>query len=146
MRLYSILGIIVTAAAAAAAACAGPYGKISEIVSQTVPGDSLRTIVVISGDDDQSALQITARVRQQLADAGATALRRGGLWPTERDALIDVCPLGEANDVDGLLFVTWNQLDLYDCRTHKPAYQIRGGMRGTDAMVQRLLGYLRLGR
>jgi hypothetical protein len=117
---------------------------MSEIASATVPGDSFRTVVVISGEDDQSALQITARVRQQLGDAGVTALRRSGLWSVEREALADICPLGQSPDVDGLLFVTWNQLDLYDCRTHKPAFQVRGGMRGTDAMVKRLLAYLRL--
>lgn len=129
--------------AAVAAACAGPYGRVNEVVSATIPGDSFRTVVVISGDDDQSALQITARVRQQLNDAGLSALRRSGLWSVERDALADICPLGQPSDVDGLLFVMWNELDLYDCRTHKPAYQVRGGMTGTDVMVKRLLRYLR---
>ena len=127
-----------------AAACAGPYGKMAEIASPSVRGDSFRAIVVIAGDDDQSTLQITAKVRQQLNDRGIVATRRSGLWPTERDALVEICPLGEPRAVDGLLFVLWNELDLYDCRTHKPAYQIRGAMRGTDAMVQRLLAYLRV--
>ena len=127
-----------------AAACAGPYGKMTEIASPTAPGDSFRTIVVISGDDDQSTLQITARVRQQLNDRGVTATRRSGLWTTEREALAEICPLGEGRAVDGLLFVLWNELALYDCRTHKQAYLIRGAMRGTDAMVERFLGYLRV--
>ncbi|MGH7607586.1 MAG: hypothetical protein ACREME_09615 [Gemmatimonadales bacterium] len=136
-----VLGVTV---AAVAAACAGPYGKVTEMVSPRVRGDSFRTVVVISADDDQSALQITAKVRQQLNDAGVTALRRSGLWSGEREALADICPLGEAGDVDGLLFVSWNELSLYDCRSHRPAYQIRGGMRGTDVMVERLLAYLRV--
>lgn len=129
--------------AASVAACAGPYGRVREIVSPIVPGDSFRTIVVISGDDDQSALQITARVLHQLQSAGLNAQLREGLWSIERDALADICPLGGSRDVDGLLFVLWNQLDLYDCRTHRPAYQVRGGMVGTDVMVQRLTRYLR---
>jgi hypothetical protein len=124
-------------------ACAGPYGKMNEIVSATMPGDSFRTLVVISGDDDQSSLQLTARVRQQLNDAGISAQKRSGLWSVEREALTDICPLGQASDVDGLLFVFWNELDLYDCRTHKPAYQVRGGMQGTDLMLKRFLRYLR---
>ncbi|MEX2155725.1 MAG: hypothetical protein WD773_02665 [Gemmatimonadales bacterium] len=132
------------ALAAIAAACAGPYGRVNEIVSASVPGDSFRSVVVISADDDQSALQITAKVRQQLNDAGVTALRRSGMWSVEREALADLCPIGVVSDLDGLLFVSWNELSLYDCRTHKPAYQIRGGMRGTDVMVKRLLGYLRV--
>ncbi len=136
-----MLGVAIAAFAAACAA--GPYGKVTEIASSSVPGDSFRTVVVISGDDDQNSLQIAARVRQQLNDRGLTAQRRSGLWSTERDALLDVCPLGQPSAVDGLLFVLWNELDLYDCRTHKPAYQVRGGMIGTDVMVKRLLGYLR---
>jgi hypothetical protein len=127
-----------------AAACAGPYGKMTEIASATAPGDSFRNIVVIAGDDDQSTLQITAKVRQQLNDRGILATRRSGLWASEREALVDICPLGEPRAVDGLLFVLWNELSLYDCRTHRPAYQIRGAMRGTDAMLRRLLAYLRV--
>ena len=134
--------------AAVAAGCAGPYGKVNEIVSSTIPGDSFHTVVVISGDDDQSTLQITAKVRQQLNDKGIVATRRSGLWSAEREALADICPLDPAGNtntsgIDGLLFVLWNELDLYDCRTHKPAYQVRGGMTGTDMMVQRLMRYLR---
>jgi hypothetical protein len=135
-----MLGIVIVAVVVA---CAGPYGKMNEIVSPTVPGDSFHTVVVISGDDDQTALQITARVRQQLTDAGLSAQRRAGLWSVEREALADICPLGQTNEVDGLLFVYWNELDLFDCRTHKPAYQVRGGMQGTDLMVKRFLRYLR---
>lgn len=138
---WMILGVTL---AAAAAACAGPYGKVEEIASATVPGDSFRTVVVISGDDDQGALQITARVRQQLNDAGLSAQRRSGLWSVEREALADICPLEQVSEVDGVVFVTWNDLSLYDCRTHRPVYQIRGGMRGTDTMVRRLLAYLRV--
>ena len=128
---------------AVAAACAGPYGKTNEIVSSSIPGDSFKTIVVISGDDDQNALQITAKVRQQLNDAGLTALRRSGLWSGEREALAEICPLGQPADVDGLLFVNWNDMSLYDCRSHKPAYKVGGGMQGTDLMVKRLMRYLR---
>jgi len=139
----SIIGVAIGVTAAACAS--GPYGKVTEIVSSTVPGDSFRTIVVISGDDDQNALQVTARVRQQLNDRGLNAQRRSGLWSTEREALLDICPLGEVSPVDGLLFVMWNELNLYDCRTHKPAYQVRGGMIGTNVMIQRMMRYLRPG-
>ena len=141
MTLRWMGGIVIAAVVTACAS--GPYGKVTEIVSSSVPGDSFRTVVVISGDDDQSSLQIAARVRQQLNDRGLTAQRRSGLWTTEREALVDICPLGQTHPVDGLLFVMWNELDLYDCRTHKPAYQVRGGMTGTTSMVQRLMRYLR---
>ena len=147
MRPASIVGVAIgiTVTAVAAACASGPYGKVTEIVSSSVPGDGFRTIVVISGDDDQNSLQVTARVRQQLNDRGLNAQRRSGLWSTEREALADICPLGEVSAVDGLLFVMWNELDLYDCRTHKPAYQVRGGMIGTNVMVQRMMRYLRPG-
>jgi len=141
-----IRATIIGVAIGVVTACAsGPYGKVTEIVSSSVPGDSFRTIVVISGDDDQNSLQVTARVRQQLNDRGLNAQKRSGLWSTEREALVDICPLGEVSAVDGLLFVMWNELDLYDCRTHKPAYQVRGGMIGTNVMVQRMMRYLRPG-
>ena len=141
MKSLVILGWI--GVAALTAACGAGYGKYEEVASSTIRGDSFHTIVVISGDDDQSSLQITAKVRQQLNDKGITATRRAGLWPNEREAMEDICPLGSASGVDGLLFVMWNEMDLYDCRTHKPAYQIRGGMRGSDVMVQQLMRYLR---
>lgn len=140
MFLRALTGI---ALGAALAACAGPYGRVNEIVSSTIRGDSFQTVVVISGDDDQNSLQITARVRQQLIDRGLQGERRAGIWNTELEALNDICPMGQPSDVHGLLFVFWNQLSLYDCRTHKAAYQVRAGMRGTDVMVQRLMRYLR---
>ena len=142
----TIIGVAIGVTVGAVAACAsGPYGQVTEIVSSSVPGDSFKTIVVISGDDDQNSLQVTARVRQQLNDRGLNAQRRSGLWSTEQEALVDVCPLGEVSAVDGLLFVMWNELDLYDCRTHKPAYQVRGGMIGTNVMLQRMMRFLRPG-
>ena len=141
MKSHWLLGTAF--AAAVIAACSGGYGKVQEIASSTIPGDSFRTVVVIAGDDDQNALQITAKVRQQLNEKGLTALRRSGMWTAEREALIEICPLGTPSEIDGLLFVLWNELDLYDCHTHKPAYQVRGGMTGTDVMVQRLMRYLR---
>jgi len=138
MKIHWLLGGTLLAAGLAACGAAG-YGKVTEMASSTIPGDSFRTIVVIAGDDDQSTLQINAKVRQQLIDKGITATRRSGLWPSEREALIDICPIGSASGEDGLLFVTWNELNLFDCRTHKPAYQVRGGMTGTDLMVQALV-------
>jgi hypothetical protein len=142
MKMHWHIGVILSAAALAACSAAG-YGKVTEMASSSIPGDSFRTIVVIAGDDDQSTLQINAKVRQQLIDKGITATRRSGLWPSEREALLDICPIGSASGEDGLLFVTWNELNLFDCRTHKPAYQVRGGMTGTDLMVQKLMRYLR---
>jgi hypothetical protein len=140
MPIRWMLAVVIVAVAVA---CPGPYGKMNEIVSATVPGDSFRTLVVISGDDDQSSLQLTARVREQLNAAGLSAQKRSGLWTVEREALADICPLGQTTEVDGLLFVYWNELDMFDCRTHKPAYQVRGGMQGTDLMLKKFLRFLR---
>jgi hypothetical protein len=141
MSLRILAGVALGTALAACAA--GPYGRVNEIASSSINGDSFHTVVVISGDDDQNSLQITARVRQQLIDGGIQGERRSGIWNVESEALLDICPLGQPSNVDGLLFVFWNQLSLYDCRTHKPAYQVRGGMRGTNVMVERLMRYLR---
>ncbi|HXF95021.1 MAG TPA: hypothetical protein VNI61_02845 [Gemmatimonadales bacterium] len=122
----------------------GPYGRVTEVVSSAVPGDSIRVIVVVAGESEDTDLRIAAQVRDQLNAAGLTALRRPGLWDSEQSALAEICPRDQPSDVDGVLFVWWNQLELRECPTHRPAYQIRGGYTGVNAMVKRLLRYLRV--
>lgn len=130
-------------ACAGLGACAGgPYGRVREIRSQSIPGSRFHTVVVIAGEDDQSDLQITARVRERLEQSGMTVVRRSGLWETEEQALAEICPVGGTpTGIDGVLFVWWNRLNLRDCETHRPAYQIRGGYVGVDEMTRRLLRY-----
>ncbi len=131
------------AALLALSACAGTYGKVKETRSETIRGDSIRVIVVIAGESETADRQMAGRVREQLEDGGITTLRRPGTWSTQEMALADVCPLGQPGEIDAILFVWWNQLELRDCATHRPAYQIEGAYRGVEYMVKRLLVYLR---
>jgi len=122
----------------------GPYGRPSELTSATLPGDSIRVIVVVAGEPDVNDRQLAARVIQRLRQAGITALARPGLWESEQAALADICPTPDPGEVDGILFVWWNQLDLRHCPSHARAFQIHGAYRGVDYMVGRLLRYLRV--
>jgi hypothetical protein len=123
-------------------ACAGAYGKVKEMTSDSIRGDSLRVLVVLAGESETADRQMAGRVRAQLDSAGVTTLRRPGTWTSEETALMDICPQGQTTEIDGVLFVWWNQLELRDCATHRRAYHIEGGYRGIDYMVKRLMGYL----
>lgn len=122
--------------------CGGAYGKVKEMTSDTIRGDSIRVIVVIAGESESADRQMAGRVRATLDSAGITTLRRSGTWESEETALFDICPTGQPTDIDAVLFVWWNQLELRDCATHRRAYHIEGGYRGIDHMVKRLMGYL----
>ncbi|HEY7686004.1 MAG TPA: hypothetical protein VH833_07870 [Gemmatimonadales bacterium] len=136
-RCAAVLGALFLCACGA-----GVYGKVQELRSDTIRGDSIRVIVVIAGENESSDRQLAGRVREQLNEAGFTAVRRQGTWESEETALADICPLGQPSDTHGVLFVWWNQLDLRHCATHRRAYQIQAGYRGVDYMFRRLLRYL----
>lgn len=136
-RCAALLGLLTLHACGA-----GAYGKVKEMTSDTIRGDSIRVIVVIAGESETADRQMAGRVRATLDSAGITTLRRTGTWEAEETALTDICPAGQPTDIDGVLFVWWNQLELRDCATHRRAYHIEGGYRGIEYMVKRLMGYL----
>lgn len=140
-RIHRVAPLVFTLLAACGL---GPYGRVTEMTSSNVPGDSIRAIVVIAGEPDDGERQIAGQIIQRLSDAGVTATSRRGLWEDERAALAEICPQGQAGDVQGVLFVWWNQLDLRYCPSHTRAFQIHGAYRGVGYMVQRLLRYLRV--
>lgn len=125
-----------------AAACFGGQPIIENVNPEIAPS-KFRIIATIAGGDAGPDLRMSATVRQQLNDGGWTAIRRAGRWETERAAMIDICAAG---DVDGVLFVSYNRIELDDCESQKPAYRIDGspdkGVGLTD-MVNRLIRYLR---
>src|SRR3990172_1704685 len=86
--------------------------KASEQANRVTTGENYRAIVVIAGNDARYDLRMSAMVREQLTDAGVTALKRSGRWGTENDAVNDICPTGQAASIDGILFVYYNQLTL----------------------------------
>ena len=116
---------------------------IIENVNPEVAPSKFRVTATIAAGDAGPDLRMSATVRQQLNDAGWNAIRRAGRWESERAAIIDICSGG---DVDGVLFVSFNRLELDDCESQRPAYRIDGspdkGVGLTD-MVKRLMTYLR---
>jgi hypothetical protein len=136
-RSATALGILMLTACGV-----GSYGKVQELRSDTIRGDSIRVIVVIAGESESADRQMAGRIREQLTEAGITALRRPGTWESEETALGDLCPLGQPSELHGILFVWWNRMELRDCRTHRRAYFIEAGYRGLDYMIKRLLRYL----
>jgi len=106
-------------------------------------GSKYQVIAVIAGGDSRGELRMSAMVRQKLAEGGWQAVRRSGRWGSEIEALADICPQGEAIATDGVLFVYFNQLTLFDCRSKTPAFRVEGGDElGIDQMTTRLIKYL----
>jgi len=136
-RCVAVLGVLVLHACSA-----GAYGRVKEMRSDTIRGDSIRVVVVLAGESETADRQMAARVRAQLDSAGLTTLRRAGTWESEETALADICPIGQPSDIHAVLFVWWNQLELRQCATHRRAYHIEGGYRGIEHMVKRLMLYL----
>jgi hypothetical protein len=136
-RCAAVFGLLTLHACAA-----GAYGRLQELTSDTIRGDSIRVIVVIAGESETADRQLAGRVRQQLNDAGLTTPLRQGTWESEEAALTEICPVGQTTDIQGVLFVWWNQLELRHCGTHRRAYHIEAGYRGVGYMVTRLLRYL----
>lgn len=116
----------------------------SEDIQRSVDASTFQAIVVIAGNEARTDLRMSVMVRQKLTDAGVTALRRSGRWGSENEAVADICPAGESQTVDGVLFVYYNQLTLYDCRSRVRAFEIRGGDEaGLPGMANRLIRYLK---
>jgi hypothetical protein len=119
--------------------------KATEQTLSSTSGSNYRAIVVIAGNDARYDLRMSAMVRQQLTEAGVAALKRSGRWGSENEAVADICPAGQANNIDGILFVYYNQLTLIDCRTHVRAYEVNGGDEaGLPGMTKKLLAYLQV--
>lgn len=116
----------------------------TEDVQRSVDASKLQAVAVIAGNDSRADLRMSAMVRQKLTDAGVTAMRRSGRWGSENEAMADICPAGQAAAVDGVLFVYYNQLTLWDCRSRVRAIDIRGGDEsGLPGMANRLVRYLK---
>ncbi len=147
--LRGLLGAVVLAGLVGVSGCAELIPKkarSNEEKSRQHEGSKYQVIVVIAGGDSRGELRMSALVRQRLIEGGWQAVRRSGRWGTEIEALADICPQGEAVTTDGVLFVYYNQLTLFDCRSRTPAYRVDGGDElGIDQMSNRLIGYLRVG-
>ena len=123
-------------------ACLGGR-PVVEKPSSTVPGSKFKVIATVAGGTRSMDLRMSVTARKELNDSGWKGVARYGRWDSRTDALLAVCADG---DVDGVLFVEYNHLELDDCITKKPAYEIDGSPEkgvGLDEMMKRLMRYLR---
>jgi hypothetical protein len=123
------------------------HNKQYEEMSPKVEGTKFKTIATLAGTSYQSDIRLMVHVRQELREAGWNAVPRSGRWDTERKAVAEICAPGSEEPIDGVLFVTYNHLVLYDCQTGIKAYDVRsspqaGGLTLAD-ITQRLMRYLR---
>lgn len=135
---------------AAVAACSGRpiFDRVRPAVERMnpeMPPGRFRVLAAIAGGDTRTDLQISVTVRQLLADSGITVVKRPGRWAGLADAVRAICAPGQTPAVDGVLFIWYNKLELRDCVTERPAYEIGGdgGSIGVTAMVDRLVRWLR---
>jgi hypothetical protein len=141
--------LIVLAAGAVAAACAGrplfdkPKAAV-ERVNPEIPPSRFHVLATIAGNSARTDLQISATVRERLADSGFTVVRRAGRWENQADAVRSICAPGQVPPVDGVLFIWFDRLELRDCTTESAAYEIGGGGSvGITGMVDRLVTWLK---
>ncbi len=148
-RSRGVVWALVLTAIAGLSACSmllSPKKRTVEQRSAKFSGSTYKVIAVIAGDDSRGALRMSVMVRAKLREGGLQAIPRTGRWSVESEAMADICPAGEAVNVDGVLFVYYNQLSLFDCRSRALAYQVEGGDDlGIEGMAKRLIDYLRSG-
>ena len=132
---------------AASAACDRPIfdrpGPLLERRNPAVAPTNLRVLGSIAGGRSRPEIRMSVTVRQQLTDSGLTVLPKSGRWESQLQAVRDVCARTEAPALDGVLFVFYNRLELYDCDSERAAYEISGGNLGINQMADRLVSYLK---
>lgn len=146
-RFRTVLALAVLAFSTTASTCLLPHKKeMIEQQSATHNGKEFKVIAVIAGDDSRGGLRMSTLVRRRLNEEGWQGVARSGRWGTENDALADICPEGMASTVDAIVFVYYNQLSLFACKTRILAYQVEGGEElGIEQMAEELFSYLRTG-
>ena len=135
-------GLLVAGGLVWLAGCFG-HRAVVERPSLTTAGSKFKVIATVAGGSSRMELRMSATVRKQLNDGGWTGVARSGRWDTQTAAVTEICGAG---DVDGVLFVSYQRLELDDCATRKPAYEIDGSPErgvGIDEMAKRLMRYLR---
>jgi hypothetical protein len=111
--------------------------------SPTIGGTKFKVIATIAGGASRNEIRMSATVRKELSDSGWKGVARAGRWDTPSQAVKEIC---EPGDVDGVLFVSYNRLELMDCTSHQMAWSVEGAPErgaGMQEMTKRLFHYLR---
>jgi hypothetical protein len=141
-----ILRTVTLAALVMAAGCGslGKAGKITEYVAPGADARSIKRVALIAGGANRGDRQVMARARERFTAAGITLIRRSGEWGSNSEALKEICvekPESPEN-VDGVMFVSWDNLVLHECKTGTIATSVSGSYAGIDKLVDRMIYYL----
>ncbi len=145
--------VVVPITAAVLTAAAGPCGSVFQrptpVVERrnaTISPATFRVVGAVASSGSRTDLALSATIRQQLSDSGIAALKVPGRWETQPLAVSRICAPGSVPAVNGVLFVWYNRLELFDCATESAAYEISGGSElGINQMAERLVAYLKRG-
>ena len=120
-------------------------GKVDQYIAPNISGGKFQRIALISGGN-RGDRQVLARARDRLTAAGVTLVKRPGEWASNTDALKDICTQrpDSPDNVDGVVFLDWDNLTLHECGTGAVATNITGSYAGIDQLVDRLIRYLRV--
>jgi hypothetical protein len=119
-------------------------GKVEEFAAPGIDARTIRRISLIAAGVNRGDRQVVVRARERLGAAGITLVTRSGEWGSNADALKEICvQRPDATDnVDGVLFVAWDNLVLHQCPSGTVAATISGNYAGIDVLVDRLMRHL----
>jgi hypothetical protein len=142
-RIRPAGAILVASALLGLVGCFWTAKEAVEHPSATVAGTKFKVIATIAGGASRNEIRMSATVRKELSDSGWKGVARAGRWDTQSQAIKEIC---EPGDVDGVLFVSYNRLELMDCTSHQLAWSVDGAPErgaGIQDMTKRLMHYLR---
>ena len=140
------LNFILAALAVTASSCLLKHERPAiEQINPNIGPERFHVIATVAGESRRTSKQISATVRLRMLDSGLNAVTKRGNWVTEVEALRGLCESKSGAPVDGVLFVWYDRLKLWDCETQGSAYEIggQGATMGITAMTDKLIGYLR---
>lgn len=117
--------------------------RINELANSDISPRRFQVLAVLPMEMEGFGPQVAARARDQIERSGvATAVARK--WMPEGDAgMQDLCPRENPPPYQGVVFVAWDRMVLRDCETGFVAWRASGGYAGVDAMVKRMVHYIR---
>lgn len=118
--------------------------KIDEYRNPNIESTRFTNLTVLPVDPaDNFAMDMAARVRVKLKADSVHLSQPLKLEPEGEVGMQELCPPDRTVEYKGVLFVAWDRLILRDCATKAVAFRTLGNYAGIDAMLQRLVKYLR---
>ena len=136
-----MMGVLLIAAGCSSV---GKMGKINEYVAPGTDARTIKRISLIAAGANRGDRQVMVRARERLSAAGVTLVTRSGEWGSNSDALKEICiqKPESPDNVDGVMFVAWDNLVLHECKTGVIATSVSGSYAGIDKLVDRMIYYL----